>query len=528
MVLVDAINRPRKMRPIRAMVFVEETVLATITRASRKKSTALFFSPIRACKIKLAALPQILAWRAKGRSKMIFNARQKTFAARMLAAHLSRHSYVVIVGGGALLDAVGFAASLVHRGLRQVRIPTTVLSQNDGGVGVKNGVNFAGQKNALGVFAPPFAVINDFEFLKTLGERQWLDGVAEAFKVSIIRDKPFFEFLVTNAVKLKERDPAAMRHLIFRCAELHLEHIRSGGDPFEFGHARPLDFGHWSAHKLETMSGFKISHGEAVAAGVLLDSLYAVGKGWLARAEFDAIHAAFLASGLPVWLDELETPGGTTSHLKIFDGIAEFQEHLGVKLCITFPQGIGSRHEVHEIDLAGNGRGHHRGIKKTSREILKLPAAARQPLRIEGDSQGGVFRIGPASGDARDCFLQDQFAFGNVGARLPELSAVTKPSDLSYLCALPERQEKSEGGPVAHFRIPPPPPPPPPLHFMELIGGWPAAFIAQRRLRHKISKRSYQVNYWLIIAAYQFIAFDFLFNWMICKAMLAFIQKKFA
>ncbi len=99
------------------------------------------------------------------------------------------------------------------------------------------------------------------------------------------------------------------------------------------------------------MSGFKISHGEAGSAiGILLDSLYAVGKGWLTRAEFDAIRAGFLASGLPVWLDELQTPGGT-SGLKIFDGITEFQEHLGGKLCITFPQGIGSRHEVHEIDL---------------------------------------------------------------------------------------------------------------------------------------------------------------------------------
>jgi 3-dehydroquinate synthase len=269
---------------------------------------------------------------------------------QMLAAHLSRHAFVVIVGGGATLDAVGFAASLVHRGLRQVRVPTTALSQNDGGVGVKNGINFAGQKNALGVFAPPWAVINDFDFLASLDQRRWLDGVAEAFKVSIIRDKPFFDFLVSNTVKLRRRDPDAARRLVYRCAELHLEHIRTNGDPFEFGHARPLDFGHWSAHKIETMSGFAISHGEAVAAGILLDSLYAVGKGWLPRAGFDAIHAAFRDVGLPLWLDALETPD--SSGLKIFSGLAEFQEHLGGKLCITFPLGIGSRHEVHDIDLA--------------------------------------------------------------------------------------------------------------------------------------------------------------------------------
>ena len=141
-----------------------------------------------------------------------------------------------------------------------------------------------------------------------------------------------------------------MQHLVFRCAELHLDHIRTGGDPFEFGHARPLDFGHWSAHKLETMSDFKISHGEAVAVGVLLDSLYAVSKGWLTRAEFNQIYSAFKQSGLPLWLDELERTDGA-GRLKIFDGIAEFQEHLGGKLCVTFPRSVGNRHEVHEIDL---------------------------------------------------------------------------------------------------------------------------------------------------------------------------------
>ena len=300
-VLLDTINRPAEEAPHRAMVFVEETVLRSHPGLS-EKITAWFLSHSR--EIKLAALPQILAGGEE--IKNDFNL-VKTLSTRMLAAHLSRHAYVIIVGGGALLDAVGFAASLVHRGLRQVRVPTTVLSQNDGGVGVKNGINFAGQKNALGVFAPPWAVINDFEFLKSLGERQWLDGVAEAFKVSIIRDKSFFDYLVSNAAKLRDCDPEVMRRLIFRCAELHLEHIRTNRDPFEFGHARPLDFGHWSAHKLETMSDFKVSHGEAVAVGILLDSLTPSAKAGSSAPEFDAIHAAFIAKPASLWLDELET-----------------------------------------------------------------------------------------------------------------------------------------------------------------------------------------------------------------------------
>jgi len=342
--LADAIDRLREGAVHRVIVFVDGNV--TRDRPELIGAITGYFQA-HAQRLALVMPPQVLP--GGEALKNDFSVVEK-LASLMLAARLSRHACVVVVGGGAVLDAVGLAASLVHRGLRLVRVPTTVLSQNDGGVGVKNGINFAGQKNAIGVFSPPFAVINDFEFLTTLDDRQWHEGIAEAFKVSIIREKPFFDFLVQNAEKLHRRDPAAMQHLVFRCAELHLDHIRTGGDPFEFGHARPLDFGHWSAHKLETMSGFKISHGEAVAVGVLLDSLYAVSKGWLKHAEFDQIHSAFKQSGLRIWLDELERTDDA-GHLKVFDGIAEFQEHLGGKLCITFPLAIGNRHEVHEIDL---------------------------------------------------------------------------------------------------------------------------------------------------------------------------------
>jgi len=342
--LVDAIDRLGEETVHRVVVFVD----ANVAQGRHGLFDAITgYFQAHSQRLALAMLPQMLAG---GESIKNDFSVVESLVNLMLMARMSRHACVVVVGGGAILDAAGFAASLVHRGLRVVRVPTTVLSQNDGGVGVKNGINFAGQKNAMGVFAPPFAVINDFEFLTTLDDRQWHEGIAEAFKVSIIRDKPFFEFLTENAEKLHQRDSVAMQHLVFRCAELHLDHIRTGGDPFEFGHARPLDFGHWSAHKLETMSDFKISHGEAVAVGVLLDSLYAVSKGWLTRAEFDQIHLALKQSGIPIWRDELEwTDGG--GNLKIFEGIAEFQEHLGGKLCITFPHSIGSRHEVHEIDF---------------------------------------------------------------------------------------------------------------------------------------------------------------------------------
>jgi 3-dehydroquinate synthase len=273
------------------------------------------------------------------------------FMRLLLEERLDRHSYVIAVGGGAVLDAVGLAAALVHRGLRLVRVPTTVLAQNDAGVGVKNGVNFLGGKNAIGTFAPPFAVLNDFTFLLTLPARDWLNGVAEAFKVAIIRDRAFFESLYAQAERYPARDFEAMQQLVIRCAEMHLEHIRTNGDPFEYGRARPLDFGHWSAHKLELISGFRISHGEAVAAGVLLDSIYAQRKGWISAEELAKIRSGLQRSGFHLWFPEfdLRTPAGERA---IFGGLRDFQEHLGGELCVTFPRGIGARFEVHEIDLA--------------------------------------------------------------------------------------------------------------------------------------------------------------------------------
>ena len=185
---------------------------------------------------------------------------------------IDRHSYLVAIGGGSVLDLAGYAAAISHRGIRHIRIPTTVLSQNDSGVGVKNGINYFNKKNFLGTFAPPVAVFNDFHFLTTLEDVDWRSGISEAIKVALIKDASFFQWLIDNAVLLANRDMTAMQYLIKRCADLHMQHIRSG-DPFEMGSSRPLDFGHWSAHKLEQLANFNIRHGEAVAIGIALDSV---------------------------------------------------------------------------------------------------------------------------------------------------------------------------------------------------------------------------------------------------------------
>ncbi|MCY2931971.1 MAG: 3-dehydroquinate synthase [Planctomycetota bacterium] len=265
--------------------------------------------------------------------------------------HMDRQSFVIAVGGGAMLDMVGFAASLVHRGLRLVRLPSTVLAQNDAGVGVKNGMDEHGMKNFVGTFAPPFAVINDLSFLPTLADRDWAGGIAEAFKVALIKDAAFFEFLCTHAAALRRRDLTAMEQLIRRCAILHLEHIRTGGDPFELGSARPLDFGHWLAHKLETMSAYRLGHGQAVAIGIAVDSWTALKQGLISTDQFERTLTGLTAAGLPIWDECLSrrAPGGA---LEALDGLEQFREHLGGLLCITLPRGLGDKVEVHQMNPA--------------------------------------------------------------------------------------------------------------------------------------------------------------------------------
>lgn len=261
---------------------------------------------------------------------------------------IDRHSYLVAVGGGSVLDVAGYAAAVAHRGVRHIRIPSTVLSQNDSGVGVKNGINYFNKKNFLGSFTPPVAVFNDAHFLTTLSQPEWRSGISEAIKVALIKDAAFFEWLESNAAKMVARDMEAMQYQIRRCAELHLEHIRSK-DPFESGSSRPLDFGHWSAHKLEQLSNFTIRHGEAVAIGIALDTVYSFLSGRLAETAMRRVLNLIRALGFPLTDPLLEV---TNERSPLLEGLNEFREHLGGRLTIMLLRDIGTGEEVHEIDSA--------------------------------------------------------------------------------------------------------------------------------------------------------------------------------
>ncbi len=260
------------------------------------------------------------------------------------AANLDRRSYVVVVGGGAVLDAVGFAAAIAHRGLRLVRLPTTTLAQADSGVGVKNGVNLFGKKNWLGSFAVPWAVINDTALLATLPDREFICGFSEAVKVSLLKDPAMFAELCRSAACIRRRDMSVALPMIRASAERHRDHITLRGDPFEAREARPLDFGHWSAHKLEAMTDFQLRHGEAVAVGVALDTLYSSLALGLPREDADRVLHCLIDLGFTLGHPSLHN---TRS---LFQGLEEFRQHLGGRLTLTMLRGVGDPIDVHEID----------------------------------------------------------------------------------------------------------------------------------------------------------------------------------
>ena len=326
-VLVDVLGRREPSRRHRVAVVVDGGVADAWPRLLMMIDA---YAAHHAARLELAAPP----WTIPGGEAAKDDAVLDEIVRRFAALRIDRHSFVLAIGGGAVLDVVGYAAAILHRGVRCVRMPTTVLAQNDAGVGVKNGINAFGAKNFLGTFAAPFAVIDDSSFLATLDPRDRAAGMAEAVKVAVIRDAVFFEWLEHHVAQLAAFEQGAVEQSIRRCAELHLAHIASGGDPFELGNTRPLDFGHWAAHKLELVTGHALRHGEAVAIGMVLDARYSVEAGMLDEGAFDRLRGLLERLGLPVWHDALLAPA-------LLDGLAEFREHLGGELTITLLEGIG-------------------------------------------------------------------------------------------------------------------------------------------------------------------------------------------
>jgi len=259
---------------------------------------------------------------------------------------VDRQSFVLAIGGGAVLDAVGFGAAIAHRGVRLVRMPTTTLGQDDAGMAVKNGINLGRKKNFIGAFAVPHAVVCDQDLLESSPDWSWCGGFSEAVKIALLRDPELFARIERDAAAIRARDMAAAMPVIARSAKLHWRHIALGGDPFETRSARPLDFGHWLAHRLEGMTDGELPHGQAVAIGVAVDTAYSACAGLLDEGAAHRVIAVLRALGLPT------THGLLADSDAVMAGLEEFREHLGGRLTITLLRGIGSPVDVHAMDAA--------------------------------------------------------------------------------------------------------------------------------------------------------------------------------
>ena len=264
-------------------------------------------------------------------------------------AGIDRHSYILCIGGGAYLDVIGLAAATAHRGIRFVRFPTTCLSQDDSGVGVKNGINAYGKKNFLGTFSVPYAVVNDFSFLHGQPEVERRAGLVEAVKVALVKDAAFFHWIEDNAEQLSAMHPHTMEEAVERSALLHAQHIAYGGDPFETGNSRPLDYGHWAAHKMEQLTDFALSHADAVGVGIALDTVYAWKTGRLDEASAMRVLNVLNILKLDIWHPSLDmkTEDGRRC---VFLGLEEFREHLGGELTILLLKDIGKGEDIHSMD----------------------------------------------------------------------------------------------------------------------------------------------------------------------------------
>jgi 3-dehydroquinate synthase len=222
---------------------------------------------------------------------------------KLVEFEADRTSFIVGIGGGIVCDIVGFAASVFMRGLRFGFVSTSLLSQVDASVGGKNGVNFQGYKNMVGVFAQPEFVICDFEMLKTLDEKEFISGFAEIVKAAAIRNAKLFDFLETNYSKALAHDLEAIHYAISESVKIKAAVVEA--DEKEKGERKILNFGHTFAHSIEKIYG--IRHGEAVSIGMMMAARLSQFKGLLKEEEVTRLEKLLVNIGLPVRL-EIDKP----------------------------------------------------------------------------------------------------------------------------------------------------------------------------------------------------------------------------
>jgi 3-dehydroquinate synthase len=243
---------------------------------------------------------------------------------------VDRSWFVLAIGGGIVCDITGFAASIFMRGLPFGFVSTTLLSQVDASVGGKNGVNFRGYKNMVGVFAQPEFVICDVEMFQTLPKNEFISGFAEIIKAGAIRNTSLFEYLENNCEKAINYDAEVLEKVIYESVLIKANVVQN--DEKEKGERRILNFGHTFAHSIEKNTG--MLHGEAVSIGMVLAAKVSVKMGLLSEADALRIEKLLINFGLPVRFQIEKT--------KVYDALLKDKKREGGYINLVLLSGLGN------------------------------------------------------------------------------------------------------------------------------------------------------------------------------------------
>ena len=247
-----------------------------------------------------------------------------------------RDTGLIALGGGVTGDLVGFVAATYMRGLPYIQVPTTLLAMLDASVGGKTGVDTTYGKNLIGAFHPPAAVVADPLVLKTLPERAYRAGLAEAVKHGLIADAAYFAWMEKQADALAQREPTALTRLIWRSVEIKAEVV--SGDERESGRRAILNAGHTVAHALEQTSNYELPHGEAVALGLVVECRLAEQLGLAPEGLGQRVAGLLARLGLP---RQLNSAMDSTS---VLGSMATDKKNRGDHIHFALPARVGAMH----------------------------------------------------------------------------------------------------------------------------------------------------------------------------------------
>lgn len=247
--------------------------------------------------------------------------------------HAERMTPILALGGGVIGDLSGFVAATYLRGVPLVQIPTTLLAQVDSSIGGKVAVNYGLLKNRIGAFYQPGLVISDITTLKTLRAEELSDGLAEVIKYGVIQDEEFFTYLEQNLDRIKALDDQALETIVFRSAKIKAEVVEK--DERDFGLRNILNYGHTVGHAIESVSDFTVSHGRAVAMGMLVAARIANKMDILEQREVTRLKSLINRAGLPTEIPRLQVK-------KLIQAMTHDKKILQGKIRFILPKSIGN------------------------------------------------------------------------------------------------------------------------------------------------------------------------------------------